>query len=116
MSTIGNNSFGTVLVAGRNRVPSPATGMTAFLSFMRLFGRASNHPLRFAFLDFLAGFAGDAKRRHRPRFQSSDADFLTALFADPIFAVLEPLQRFLNFENELALAITNAQNGIPACF
>src|SRR6478672_8155934 len=29
LSTIGNISFGTVLVAGRNRVPSPATGNTA---------------------------------------------------------------------------------------
>ncbi len=29
VSMIGSNSFGTALVAGRNRVPSPAAGMTA---------------------------------------------------------------------------------------
>ena len=29
VSTTGSNSFGTVLVAGRNRVPSPAAGTTA---------------------------------------------------------------------------------------
>src|SRR5213596_2040353 len=29
-STIGSSSFGIALVAGRNRVPSPATGNTAF--------------------------------------------------------------------------------------
>src|SRR5215207_4433654 len=29
-STTGSSSFGTALVAGRNRVPMPATGMTAF--------------------------------------------------------------------------------------
>jgi len=30
-STIGNSSLGITLVAGRNRVPMPATGKTAFL-------------------------------------------------------------------------------------
>ncbi len=29
MSTMGRSSFGTALVAGRKRVPSPAAGMTA---------------------------------------------------------------------------------------
>jgi hypothetical protein len=33
LSTTGSISFGIDLVAGRNRVPSPATGMTAFLTF-----------------------------------------------------------------------------------
>ena len=33
LSTIGNISFGIVLVMGRNRVPSPATGMTALRTF-----------------------------------------------------------------------------------
>ena len=31
LSTIGNISFGLALVAGRNRVPRPATGKTAVL-------------------------------------------------------------------------------------
>ena len=31
LSTIGNISLGLALVAGRNRVPMPATGKTAFL-------------------------------------------------------------------------------------
>jgi hypothetical protein len=30
LSTIGSISFGIALVAGRNRVPSPPTGNTAF--------------------------------------------------------------------------------------
>jgi hypothetical protein len=29
VSMIGNSSFGTALVAGRNLVPNPAAGMTA---------------------------------------------------------------------------------------
>ena len=29
LSTIGSNSFGIALVAGKNRVPKPATGNTA---------------------------------------------------------------------------------------
>ncbi|EHZ76234.1 hypothetical protein SPAR129_2056 [Streptococcus pneumoniae 7879-04] len=33
MSTIGNISLARALVAGKNRVPSPAAGMTAFLTF-----------------------------------------------------------------------------------
>src|SRR5687767_12352126 len=35
LSTTGSISFGCALVAGRNRVPSPAAGMTAFLTFTR---------------------------------------------------------------------------------
>src|SRR5512141_1813690 len=31
LSTMGSISFGLALVAGRNRVPSPATGNTAFV-------------------------------------------------------------------------------------
>src|SRR5699024_8193475 len=32
LSTTGNISFGVALVVGRNRVPSPAAGMTAFVT------------------------------------------------------------------------------------
>jgi len=32
VSTTGSISFGVALVAGRNLVPSPAAGMTAFLT------------------------------------------------------------------------------------
>src|SRR5437899_1781484 len=38
LSTKGSISFGCALVAGRNRVPRPAAGMTAFLTFMGLLG------------------------------------------------------------------------------
>jgi hypothetical protein len=30
---IGSNSFGIAFVAGKNRVPKPATGKTAFVTF-----------------------------------------------------------------------------------
>ena len=33
LSTIGNISLASALVAGRKRVPRPAAGMTAFLTF-----------------------------------------------------------------------------------
>ena len=33
MSIIGSNSLGIALVAGKNLVPDPATGKTAFLTF-----------------------------------------------------------------------------------
>jgi hypothetical protein len=36
LSTIGSNSFGIALVAGKNRVPNPATGNTAFLTFLSI--------------------------------------------------------------------------------
>ena len=39
VSTIGSISLGCDLVAGRNRVPNPAAGMTALVTFM---GRAEN--------------------------------------------------------------------------
>src|SRR6187551_2520753 len=35
LSTNGNISFGDAFVAGRNRVPRPAAGMTAFLTVRR---------------------------------------------------------------------------------
>src|SRR5688572_15095016 len=35
VSTTGSISFGVAFVAGRNRVPRPATGMTAFCTFTR---------------------------------------------------------------------------------
>ena len=34
LSRIGKSSFGTDLVTGRNRVPNPAAGMTAFFICM----------------------------------------------------------------------------------
>ena len=36
LSTIGSISFGCALVAGRNRLPRPATGNTAFLIFFMM--------------------------------------------------------------------------------
>ncbi len=36
MSTMGRSSFGTALVAGRNRVPSPAAGITALRIFLAM--------------------------------------------------------------------------------
>src|SRR5690606_2169337 len=36
LSTIGSISLGFALVAGKNRVPSPATGKTAFLTLFRI--------------------------------------------------------------------------------
>ncbi len=44
LSTIGSNSFGIALVAGRKRVPKPATGKTALRNFMT--SRLSNIPCR----------------------------------------------------------------------
>src|SRR5438067_3514536 len=38
LSTTGSISFGCALVAGRNRVPSPAAGMTALVTAMGLEG------------------------------------------------------------------------------
>jgi hypothetical protein len=36
LSTIGNISFGCALVAGKNLVPSPAAGITAFRNFIKI--------------------------------------------------------------------------------
>src|SRR5205814_647696 len=42
LSTTGSISFGWLFVAGRNRVPSPAAGMTAFLIARAAFRRSSS--------------------------------------------------------------------------
>ena len=51
LSTIGNISFANALVAGRKRVPSPAAGMTAFLTFCVIYFLSNNglRPLVFRF-------------------------------------------------------------------
>ena len=51
LSMTGTISFGWLLVAGRNRVPSPAAGITAFRTFviqpvLRIIGLASSIRLR----------------------------------------------------------------------
>jgi hypothetical protein len=40
-STTGSSSLGTALVAGRNRVPIPATGITALVAVCGVLGRAA---------------------------------------------------------------------------
>ena len=67
-STIGNSSLGTVLVAGKNRVPSPATGITAFRTLMDLRASALDNAFGLPFGSFLTGFALDAKRGDGPGF------------------------------------------------
>jgi hypothetical protein len=44
LSTIGSISFGIALVAGRNRVPSPAAGTTTLLSFASLIAAGTLTP------------------------------------------------------------------------
>src|SRR5919204_4214710 len=46
LSTTGSISFGCALVAGRNLVPRPAAGMTAFLTFMRALSRVGAEAYR----------------------------------------------------------------------
>ena len=49
LSTIGSISFGCTFVAGRNRVPNPAAGITAFLIMLLFFfggGRYNSDRLR----------------------------------------------------------------------
>ena len=43
-STSGRISFGTDLVAGRNRVPNPATGQTAFVTLFVMLPPLSRTP------------------------------------------------------------------------
>src|SRR5437764_4346857 len=68
LSTTGIISFGLALVTGRNRLPKPATGKTAFLSFgiaapqdlaqLRLIDH--RHAEAVCFVEFTAGVgAGD---------------------------------------------------------
>src|SRR6476469_9900921 len=56
VSTIGSISFGIALVAGKNRVPSPATGKTALRTF------------------FVMEFAFYARRHPTPAPRDEDAD------------------------------------------
>jgi len=75
-----------------------------------------NDPFCSALRNFLAGLTVDAKCRYRPCLKPFDADLLTALLADPIFTVVQPLQRFLDFEDELALTVAYTQDRISIGF
>src|SRR4051812_20240371 len=46
LSTIGSISLGCALVAGRNRVPRPAAGMTAFVTLIVATVLPGSHPRR----------------------------------------------------------------------
>src|SRR4026209_1630927 len=109
MSMIGKSSLGTVFVAGRNRVPKPATGITAFLIFIGWPDR-SLHPFGFSFGNFLAGLAVDTESRHRTRLEAFNPDLFAAFFTDPEFAGFQPLQSLLNLEDQLSLAIAYPQD------
>ena len=61
---------------------------------------------------FLFGLALDALGRHRPRLEPLDRDLLTAGFADPVGAVLDPLERLLDLLDQLALAVADAEQEI----
>src|SRR5205823_13687458 len=110
ISIIGKSSFGTALVAGRKRVPKPATGMTAFLSFIDI---GLNDPSRFSLFHLLARFTLYAECRHRTRFQTFDGDILSTFFANTVFTAVEPSQRFLNLEDKFAFTVADTQHRIP---
>src|SRR5688572_17803168 len=103
MSMIGNSSLGTVFVAGRKRVPKPATGITAFLIFIGWRDR-SLHPFGFSLGNFLVGLAIDTEGGHRASSEAFNADLFAALFTDAELAGFQSLQSLLNFEDQLALA------------
>lgn len=100
---IGKSSLGTVFVAGRKRVPKPATGITAFLIF--IFSESISDPFGFSLGDFLVGLAIDTEGRHRASLEAFNADLFAALFTDAEFAGFQSLQSLLDLENQLSLAI-----------
>src|SRR5918996_720711 len=113
ISMMGKSSFGTALVAGRKRVPKPATGMTAFLSFMQKLRSLLDESPRFFFLNLLVRLAVDAERRHGTRFETFDADIVSTFLANPVLALVKASQRLLNLEDEFTFTIANTQHGIP---
>src|SRR5262245_26491130 len=112
MSTMGKSSFGTVLVAGRNRVPKPATGMTAFRSFMKRSKPFLDDLPGFALFDLLAGLASNAERGDRTRLEPLDSDLFSTFFTDTVVAVIESPERFLNLEDQLTFTVANTQHRV----
>src|SRR5262245_59649927 len=116
ISTIGKSSFGTVLVAGRNRVPKPATGMTAFRTFMEKSRSVLDDPSCFSFFDLLAGLAFNAEGGYRTRLETLNSDLFSTFLADTVTTFVEPSQRLLDLEDQFALTITNPQNRVSIRF
>src|SRR6185369_477909 len=111
VSTIGSISFGIVLVAGRSRVPKPATGMTAFFTFNAM----SKRPA-FFLAHLLGRFTLDAQRRDRPRLEPGGPDHLAALLAHAVAAVFEAPERLVDLGDQLALAVADAQREVAVGF
>ena len=60
------------------------------------------------FTDFIQGLAVDAQCGRRARFKATDTDFHAAAFAFAVLMVIDTLQGFVDFFNELAFAISGA--------
>src|SRR5882724_1402098 len=116
ISTIGKSSFGTVLVAGRKRVPKPATGITAFRSFIEKSRTWLDDPSGFSLFDLLAGLASNAERGYWTCLEALDSDVFSTFFADTVVTVVEPPQRFLNLEDQFTFTVANAQHRVSVRF
>src|SRR5574341_2266658 len=131
-STIGSSSFGTALVAGRKRVPSPAAGMTA----LRILDMAGNlarptglrkengasrppgsvrgfpHGLSAALFLLRLDLAVDAERGHGARLEPRRRDRLPAALARPEGPLLQPVQRRLDLRRAPPVAIAQPQRPV----
>src|SRR6185369_2771175 len=93
MSTMGSISFGIAFVAGRNRVPSPAAGMTAF---RMLTPARSMDAAELPLLGFLHRLAVDAECGDGAGAQTLEADRLAALLALAVAAVFDACDRLFD--------------------
>src|SRR5262249_48958524 len=101
--------FGTAFVAGRKRVPSPAAGMTALRTTL---SARSVRAAELALLGFLQRLAVDAEGGYGARLEALEADALSALLALPVGAVVDPVDRFLDLADQLALPVADAQREV----
>src|SRR4051812_34652635 len=109
MSTIGSISFGIAFVAGRNRVPSPAAGMTA----LRMLTPArSVDAAELPLLGFLQGLAVDAEGSDGAGAEPLETDGLAALLALAVAAVFDARDRLFDLADQLPLAVADAQREV----
>lgn len=61
------------------------------------------------FVFFLLRLAVDAQTRHRPGFETGNADFIAAFLADAVGAVVDALPGGLNLADQTTFAVADAQ-------
>src|SRR4029077_17133360 len=96
------------------REKSGAQSRHGYDSFSDIHGVVTvlNNPSCFLLFDLLAGLAFHSEGGYRTSLETLDSDLFSTFLTDTIIAVVQPPQRLLNFEDQLAFTVANTQDRV----